>query len=240
MHKSIYDKEVLGIFANKDSKQDVFVKTYEYSHGFLKSSTIETSHFYIEHGKDRNILVDMSWDPLIIMPKKAVEKSWIWYPLYCLGLTGATSYQVEYISSNSSINIWGALSVDAQTGEIAISNPSLIFVEDVKTVLSKLRDIVFNAKAKSWILLAATLCITGLTIYKLNSLVDKYGIKIEEARAKKVCSKCLAAKPSILRRPCMHIDMCAPCYNKELENGGPKVCTMCNKPFTSVHEIQED
>ena len=109
MHKAYAERLSQGVAENKGYDQlDLYVKTTDISHGFRSDEHYEQSPFYLFKGK--KILVDLQGEdyPPVVGAHHVTEsesKNFLYLPLYWLGWTSITSYDVEYISSTDTVNV---------------------------------------------------------------------------------------------------------------------------------------
>ncbi|CAI2376212.1 unnamed protein product [Moneuplotes crassus] len=242
-HKLVPLRNKMGVKSSSDySNLDLWVKTTEFSHGFLCKKFYEVSSFNLGGKDSLSVELDDETVTPCVNPKlrpSEEEINYFYYPLYMLGLTSITSYNVEYLSSGDSLSVCGILEYNVENDTLSLTDPTVAFLGCIKDAISGLSDKIFeNSKDLIFYGLAAITCGTFCYIYS-KKLLSQYSITIEDAKITKLCNICDNTKPSVLRRPCLHICECNPCYtkNKESKPEQTKYCPICTQESTSVHNI---
>ena len=184
----------------------------------MKSEHVETSPFYLQ-SKNTKALIDLSDGTtgkgvnnliyyLVLKGNKSISEppiSWLYLPFYWLGLTGVTSYDITYISSGQTINICGILEINTEKGEYSISNPAAVFFGAIQEVVDKIKHKIFTNLIWTGVYFSATVILGSIWFYRINRIMNRYAVDVEKAKMTQNCIICNNFKPTVLRRPCLHI-----------------------------------
>lgn len=248
VHRDYQERLRLGSNNSEDFKKlDFYVKTSEISHGFLKDIKYHTAPFYLDGNK--KVLVDLDDEnSTTIAGTHAVNDNekpdYLYLPLYMLGLTSVTSYNVEYLSATDSLSVCGVVNYNIETSEFSIADPLVVFIGAIKEAIEKIKEKIFyNLKWGIVYGSVAAIC-GGIWIYQFYRLIQRNAISTENAVLEDKCISCLNNVPRILRRPCMHICEWKYCYeiskqrNLELNKQCPRA--KCGVISTQINEIRSE
>jgi len=107
-----FQRKKLNAKSVEHKGRDLYVKTTELSHGFNLDTHYETSKFLMGDESKKLVVYpdDESLTPVLNAKKFSVSvdgshDNYLYLPLYLLGLTSVTSYNIEYLSSNEIVNV---------------------------------------------------------------------------------------------------------------------------------------
>lgn len=244
-HRIVKEKLKQGIdFDVNSDKTDIFVKTTELSHGFKLGHNYEASPFDLGTGNKKiSVQLDDESNIPIANAKLSLSdegRNFLYLPFYLLGWTSITSYDIEYLSSNDTINVCGVLNYNNSNGELSMPEPALVFLGSVNDAISSLKDKIFD-NFKVFAIASLATIVWGTICFKyLRKLHSQISYEISDAYITEKCKTWNQEKPSVIRYPCMHVSECTFCYEQSLRVNAnlAKQCLVCGKVSTDIVQIK--